>query len=104
MPEIAAASVRLAVGEFQGSRLVAGCGEKHVGVTALLRRRRISCWPSTSKKAMLSASELTRIIVCRYLVMACPQVRVGAFVAARWTGRVVMTRMVTLAVEVIEIG
>src|SRR5271157_4115657 len=34
---------------------------------------------------MLSSSELTRIMVCKYLVMGCPPV--GVFMAARQTGR-----------------
>src|SRR5690348_7162732 len=41
MPEIAATGVRLGipvVGELHGSRFIAGCGEEHVGVAALLVR------------------------------------------------------------------
>ena len=87
MSEIAAAGVRLripVVGEFHGSRLVAGGGEEHVGVAS--GRRRISRRPSTSKKAIVSSSELTRIMVCKYLVMGCPPVSV--FVAAPRRGGV----------------
>jgi hypothetical protein len=36
--------------------------------------------------------------------MACPQVGVGVFVAARRTGRGVMIRMVRMAAKVIQIG
>jgi hypothetical protein len=41
--------------------------------------------PSTSKKASVSSSELTRIIVCKYFVIECPPV--GVFLAARQKGR-----------------
>jgi hypothetical protein len=88
-PKIAAAgagSKSRLLGDFLGGRFIARGGEEHVGVAALL-----VCAAADLARAehleevMLSSSELTRIMVCKYLVIRYR--RVSAFLAARPKGR-----------------